>query len=599
MPYDVDGALGAGASEDQVLGYLKSTTPNYDVDGALNAGASKRQVMDYLATSTPPKVSVPGMPGGQPPAPPKPPMPSGLTKPLTGYAKLSTDINTNRIQQSTEADKAPFRQIGQGVSDIKNAPTLDAAAKGASETYHGALGVAAKTLPFYAPLAPVATAVGLGLGTGVGAGVEKGATKLGASPGFASLAGDVAGTAAGGLAGKALLDRAQPISIIPRRNPKMALTQALKPTATNTKFTDSLDRSMPEIKASETEVGPIADAPQGKALDRLLDGITSAKKRIWGQYQQMAGPAANAQIDMSPVAEAMVQSIPQKFAMENPTAAAAIMNKAALYRKPMPLQQAEQFLKETNAELQGQYAKYPPDQRKALAANPQIAYREAQADALRGVINGYLDQPGGGAASSELKQRYGSLMNMEREVYRRKNVADRQQPDSLSEQFGKWSGYADMVRGALSGNPVDVAVGVSKRMAAKYIKEQQTTDALIRSAFRNYQGQSAPIQMPPPFQPKALLTRGDVITPPPPDSSFVRGVPAMPQPPTSTRALPPATTRITPPPDATDISPSTSSSPLVSPTGPGPGVPNVTSVAPKSRTDKLGEYYTRRKSRKP
>jgi hypothetical protein len=47
--FDVNGALKAGANEDQVLGYLHSKTPNFDVDGALNAGASKRQVIDYLA----------------------------------------------------------------------------------------------------------------------------------------------------------------------------------------------------------------------------------------------------------------------------------------------------------------------------------------------------------------------------------------------------------------------------------------------------------------------------------------------------------------------------------------------------------------------
>ena len=53
--FDVQGALNAGASEDDVLQHLTATRP-FDVDGALKAGASKRDIIDHLS-SLPPKSS--------------------------------------------------------------------------------------------------------------------------------------------------------------------------------------------------------------------------------------------------------------------------------------------------------------------------------------------------------------------------------------------------------------------------------------------------------------------------------------------------------------------------------------------------------------
>lgn len=49
MAFDVNAAKKAGASEDQIIGYLTKTR-HFDVAGALSAGASKQQIIDHLST---------------------------------------------------------------------------------------------------------------------------------------------------------------------------------------------------------------------------------------------------------------------------------------------------------------------------------------------------------------------------------------------------------------------------------------------------------------------------------------------------------------------------------------------------------------------
>jgi hypothetical protein len=306
-------------------------------------------------------------------------------------------------------------------------------------------------------------------------------------------------------------------------DPAVALTQAIKPRAGNTQFQALLPKSLPEIKAAEADLGhPIANTGD------LIEAIDIAKKKLWSSYESILGPAAQRQIDLSPVAREMESAVSRKYQMEHPAAAKSLRSIAGNYLQSFSLQDAEDFLHTANAELEAYYAKYPPGQRAALAANPQVAMIEAQARALRSAIYGDLDRETGGAAPREIKQRYGALLNLEEEAWRRKAVADRQQPISLSEQIGRWQAVGEGVLGAgklMLGNvegAAQIAGALAKRYAAQYLKEQQMTDRVIQRTFENYRGKPAPIDMPAPFAPRGLLTSGDRITPPPADTSYVR-----------------------------------------------------------------------------
>lgn len=490
--------------------------------------------------------------------------------PFVGGPYKAAEAGANMILHGTG------RAVG-GVERMAQ-PGLSNKAAGAHDVFSGAGEAAAPlVLPYAAATAAVPTAVGLAAGTAAGTIATQGLKSLGVPDEYADLGGDVAGIAAGGYAAKKTPNVA--LKDVPGKvtgaiadqlkgdTPPALLVRGIKPVSSATGFPETLDRSMPELKASEQQLGkPI------ETIDDLLAATKIAKQRVWSQWEQMAGPqrAMGSTVDLTPVADAIEASIPDKLKLENPQAAAAMMEMAAKYRGRFPLQQAESFLKTSNAELDSYYAKYPTAKRTSAAANPEVAALDAQASAFRGAINNTLDDASGGAAPREVKQRYGALLQMEEAAERRRITTMRQQPSSLSEQVSKWSGYGKLARGGFkaagalfSQNPSlamsavgDVAEGVTQQQIALMMKEAQSTNGLIKRAFATYTGAPKPINMPPTRQPAGLLTPGAIRTPPPADPSGVNvttGAPLQPQTAPTSRQLPRGTVRTQPPADTSRV----------------------------------------------
>ena len=353
----------------------------------------------------------------------------------------------------------------------------------------------------------------------VAGGVAKGTAR--------AVVGAVEGAREGGLGG-AIVGGIRNVAPLPA---KALLTSAIKPRSVAVAGWDkALDAAMPELKQAEAELGrPIA------SVKDLMAAIKSAKTRLWAQYSALR-PGYAVELDLSRVAEAGRGSIPQKLRLENPARAAAIERELEGYRRTFSLSEAEQLLLETNAELEAFYAKYPQAQRHALLRDPEVARLNAQAKELRDAIYGVLDDAGEGAAARELKRRYGALLQVEDSTYRRALVAARQQPESLSEQIGVVRAAGEYAKGAwrLShGDPsgaANIAAAYAGRDAARFLKEQQTTDALIRRAFGTFKGGPVPVPMPPKAEIRGLLQQGarPMGAPPAaPDPSYVRGVPAQ------------------------------------------------------------------------
>lgn len=327
-----------------------------------------------------------------------------------------------------------------------------------------------------------------------------------------------AGAREGGIGGAV----AAAVRTVAPSEPTVMMTQALKPRSTQTKFTGSLAKALPEIKVTEAELGkPIEN------ITDLLAATKAAKQRVRAQYDEIAGPkrAIGTEVDLSAVADAVEKRIPAKLKLEDPTAAQAILDRVAVYRRKFNLEEAEQLWMDTNAELEAFYNKYPIAQRKALRADPEAARLVAQGDALRDAIYKTLDNPGQPGIARELNRRYGALLDVENEATRRVNVAARQQPESLSEQIGAVRAAGDMARGAwrvahgdLTG-AADIASAAAQRSTAKYLKEQQTTDALIKRAIAGVTTKPGPIPKPVQRPVRGLLPRGPVVTPPGPDPS--------------------------------------------------------------------------------
>jgi hypothetical protein len=233
--------------------------------------------------------------------------------------------------------------------------------------------------------------------------------------------------------------------------------------------------------------------------------VKTAKKQLWSQWEQAAGPkrAMGSEVDGAPIADAIERSIPSRTLRQDPAAASAVQRVADTYRQKFQLHDAEQLLKETNAALDAYYAKFPAARQAAETANPEIAHLLAEAKGLRAGINNTIDAEGEGAAARELKRRYGALSSIEDAAQRRSIVAQRQQPESLSEQIGKVRAAGEYAKGLFRLSHGDlmgagnIAAARAGSAASTFLKDQQTTDMLIQRAMAGHTALPTPI---PPIQ---------------------------------------------------------------------------------------------------
>jgi len=296
-------------------------------------------------------------------------------------------------------------------------------------------------------------------------------------------------------------------------DPHDAAFRAIKPAATRLDFDKHLRVAMPDIRAAAPKpIQGVADA---------LEAVKAAKQANRAAYDKYRGPAnqRGTVVDMSPVADAMDASIPQTLLFEaergvqsaqQQVAGMRARNKA--YRTQVSMAKAELFLQEANAELDAFYAKYPRQQWRALATNPESASTFSKAQAARAAIYKTLESETEGAGPRAIQSRYGSLLEVEQQLQRRKNVADRQQPQSLAQQAGKASAFGKVALGVgkalnkdFMGAVGSAVEGLAIKSASDWIKEQQTSNALLKRAFADYKNPQSPFPVPAPVQIPELL----------------------------------------------------------------------------------------------
>jgi hypothetical protein len=289
--------------------------------------------------------------------------------------------------------------------------------------------------------------------------------------------------------------------------PNQLLTKAIKPIASNTGWDAAIAKAAPDMKAVEADLGrPIS------GVDDALEAVSLAKKGIWQQYKAKLHSASTpfgdeetggAMIDGNEVADAMMGSIDKRTQLQRPDLVEHIQKVADTYRRPMGLDEAEDFLQSTNNDLHNYYAKNKVG-RQVAQGDPEMGSTVAEGDQLRDSLYSTLDNLTGPGAA-DLKQRYGALSNVENELLRRKNVAARQQPDSLAEQLGMARAYGKIAVGVARLSPSSLLEGTQSLAAAKWLKTRGTTDAMISRAFQALGTQATPAapQGPSPTAPAA------------------------------------------------------------------------------------------------
>lgn len=319
-------------------------------------------------------------------------------------------------------------------------------------------------------------------------------------------------------------------------DPKTMIVQAVKPRNSQVKFDDAVGAVAPRIKQVADDMGLPLDN-----IDNVLTATRAAKRVVRDAYESVMRPMGRMGVNLSSVADQQIAAIPRSLAIENPAAYRKAVARANAWRRVASVEEVDTLLRETNAQLEGYYAKFPQSQRKALLADPRIASINAKAEALRSVRDAALDHPELPTSVRDVSRLYGQMMEFEDSLLRRRNVAKRQQPMSLAEQVAEASGFADRAagvfkmgrsvftgdtRGAISG-AADMVRGQARRAMGKYLKETQTTDALLRRAFERIEP-SAPMPTYAPRSVAGLIERGSIPMAAAPDGSYVRSVPAEP-----------------------------------------------------------------------
>jgi hypothetical protein len=299
------------------------------------------------------------------------------------------------------------------------------------------------------------------------------------------------GTAtAKGIVGKVSKELAEKIPEV-TQSPRQMMWRALKPYVRNRDFDKAMNEAMPEIYAQAKMAG--------KKIENVSDFITIAKatqKRIWAPYEKFLGES-KATIEGSAIADAIKGSIAprqlEKYTKTNKRGIQYVTGPvkelydwAEKFRfKKIPIQQAEDYLQNVNAETQEFYGMYPAMRHAAKEANVKLAGAMAEADAWREAINKIIEQ-----SHPKVKAVYGGISNLLQEAYRRVNVAKRLAPESLVEQMANVHAAGEFAEGLIMGHPLTATAklfkGKAYQMAAKTIKERNTSDYLIKQAFNDF-----------------------------------------------------------------------------------------------------------------
>jgi hypothetical protein len=140
----------------------------------------------------------------------------------------------------------------------------------------------------------------------------------------------------------------------------------------------------------------------------------------------------------------------------------------------MDVNEAEDFIQSNNKELAGYYAKNKVSQQ-AAEADPEIAAKVAEGNALRSALYDKIDSLAGPGVS-QLKQAYGAVNNVQKEMMGQALVYARKAPLSLGEQQGYLGAGIKLITGDVIGAAKDVAV-------RRFLSDVNDKNSMISRSF--------------------------------------------------------------------------------------------------------------------
>ena len=304
------------------------------------------------------------------------------------------------------------------------------------------------------------------------------------------------------------------------------LMKAIPPTTRAPYDSATVLRARPYLEAEH------AQAPISSVID-LRDAADSAITEIEGHVGQAIAANPNDLIRTKPLAAVRAKLATSVRASD---VNAAVNELSDLHLdQPTTVSKADAIRLRLNAENKATLKRNNYDVATAREVDPAFTAREVAANSLRDGIYSQLEARGI-AGIDELRRDEGALIQV-------RNASERQ-VFSGEKQVGRTGTSGPMRRmvsrgitlggtglGATVAGPAGAVAGnvLGQEAAALVNAPNLTRDALVARAFSR--GSSArPVYPTIPESPPiaGLIGSGPIITPPPPDTSFVRGIPAQP-----------------------------------------------------------------------
>lgn len=281
--------------------------------------------------------------------------------------------------------------------------------------------------------------------------------------------------------------------------PAQQLSRALRPKNTTLDFDRQAETAMPLVKRAAADIGrPVTDLESfDVAREKALSDQVDQQKQLAGA-NQVSGSG-------QPIADAIKAKVTKLFRTENPEAATLIDEWAdRTYGRDFTFDELDQLRQDGNASLQGYHGKLPVGQM-ALDRSMDTAIKIAKTRATRQLqIDLANAHSGTGDAFAQTNGNIGSLLTMEDIVDRRWNVEQRQALKNLPQQLGMLARlglYGRAARSIVAGNPVggmiDALTGMGTARLADFLRETNSTNGQIASAFRRLTTEPAPVAMGP------------------------------------------------------------------------------------------------------
>lgn len=235
--------------------------------------------------------------------------------------------------------------------------------------------------------------------------------------------------------------------------------------------------------------GEITTNTTPKSVDQLTQAIGQTKSAIFKQYDALAKQAGESgvAVDASTIATELQPVIESKsLAIANPKAieyAKALQERLTSTGK-IDAQTAQDVIEHYNASLKAFYRSPSYDTASQASIDAMIAnkFREQLDAGISGAT---------GAQYQVLKNQYGALASMEKDVAHRNIVWGRQNNVGLAGNIANISSAAELIRGLATLNPVDLAVGTGIKGVQLYMKYLNNPDVGVQKIFSEI-GKSSP-----------------------------------------------------------------------------------------------------------